>query len=91
MNSVYKNLYNKNSEVERTINNFKLKSYEKNKIQTEPSMKRGECYLENYNMDFAKRFSHLIAYTALPHSPDFRGKKDIYNQSKSTNFSSKRA
>ncbi len=59
---MYKNMYYRNWEVERTVTNFQSKMFQDNKIDYEPNNKprKGEGFCENYSINFAKRFPHVL-------------------------------
>jgi len=59
---LYKNIYNRNWEVEKTVMNFQNRLWQDSKISYEPVNKprRGENFCENYNINFGKRFPHVI-------------------------------
>lgn len=62
MNQVYKNLYAKNLDVEKTINSYNNQLFQKNMTNHSHAAnpKKGENYCENLVLDFPKMFPHMI-------------------------------
>lgn len=62
MNQVYKNLYAKNFDVEKTVNSYNNQLYQKNMTNHLNSAlsRKGDNYCENLVMDFPKMFPHMI-------------------------------
>jgi ribosomal protein S4 len=53
LNQVYRNLYMKNWEVDRTLSSYQSKLYEKNKIDYVPQAPRKrDNFCDGYNIDF---------------------------------------
>ena len=59
---MFKNMYSRNWEIERTVNCFQSKMFQDNKIDYEPNTKprKGENFCESYSINFAKRFPHVL-------------------------------
>ena len=81
---LYKNIYNRNWEVERTIMNYQSRLWQDSKISYEPvnKLRRGENFCENYNINFGKRFPHIFRVMPNLQMPS--------NLSKNTKIISKR-
>ena len=62
LQSLYKNLYQRNWEVERTVTAYQAKLKEKDKIDYQPNFtpKKGENFCENYSINFVQRFPHVL-------------------------------
>lgn len=88
INTVYKNLYGRNLEIERSVTNFQLKMQQGALIDYEPvcKPKKGENYCETYSINFLKRFPSLLNQgSAIPTS---NGHSSKYHKSKSEKESS---
>jgi len=59
---MFKNMYYRNWEIEKTVNNFQTKMFQDNRVDYEPNTKprKGENFCENYTINFAKRFPHVL-------------------------------
>eukprot|EP00330_Aristerostoma_sp_ATCC50986_P003205 CAMPEP_0114578914 /NCGR_PEP_ID=MMETSP0125-20121206/3391_1 /TAXON_ID=485358 ORGANISM="Aristerostoma sp., Strain ATCC 50986" /NCGR_SAMPLE_ID=MMETSP0125 /ASSEMBLY_ACC=CAM_ASM_000245 /LENGTH=85 /DNA_ID=CAMNT_0001769335 /DNA_START=505 /DNA_END=762 /DNA_ORIENTATION=+ len=83
-------MYYRNGEVDRTITNYRNKIYDKKQVETDSNYKevprKNDGFLENYNIDFVRKFPHLLAANAFPQSPELK-KKEAANPLRNSVYS----
>ena len=71
VNTVFRNLYGRNLDIERSVTNYQFRLQQGAKIDYEPVNKprKGENYCETYSINFLKRFPSLVNQNSVVSQP----------------------
>ena len=67
INTIYRALYARNAEVDRTVTNYQNKLYDKSQLDYCPRLQpsKKEAFCDNYTCDFVKKYSHVLVQNVM--------------------------